>query len=263
MMRKNLIRLVLITAVMAGWSSCETERKIFKGPYFVRFTQTAMTQKESFSKPIEVEMHMAGPALSDDVEITYTVSGTAREGIDYVIEGQNRLVEIEAGDYVGHISISLINNSNNILRSQDLILKLLTVDTPGLQVGQGASGIGATFTLTIQDDCILGGNYYGIRSVADVPITDITITSSNCEEYLLSNWDINVFQFSDTRDLVFIDNGDNTLTIPPQEESTLAPEQATIDGSGVVDPTTRTITFSVRLVDFDDQPVVTFKLIPD
>jgi hypothetical protein len=263
MMRKNLIRLVLITAVMAGWSSCETERKIFQGPYFVRFTQTAMTQKESFSKPIEVEVHMAGPALSDDVEITYSVSGTAREGIDYVIEGQNRLVEIEAGDYVGHITISLINNSNNILRSQDLTLKLLTVDTPGLQVGQGASGIGAAFTLTIQDDCILGGNYYGIRSVADVPITDITITSSNCEEYLLSNWDINVFQFADTRDLIFIDNGDNTLTIPPQEESTLPEEQATIDGSGVVDPTTRTITFSVRLVDFDDQPVVTFKLIPD
>jgi hypothetical protein len=263
MTRKNIMRLMLLTAVMTGWSSCETEKIIFEGPYFVRFTETSMTLKESFAKPIEIEVHMAGPALEDDVQITYSVGGTAREGVDYTIEGPSRLVEIEDGDYFGYITVSLINNSNNIIRSQDLTLTLLTVDTKGIQIGQGVSGIGKTFSLTIQDDCILGGNYYGIRAVTDVPITDITITSSNCEEYLLSNWDINIFTFPDTRDMVFIDNGDNTLTIPPQEETTLPTEQATIDGSGVVDPATRTITFSVRLVDFEDQPVVTFKLIPD
>ena len=45
--------------------------------------------------------------------------------------------------------------------------------------------------------------------------------------------------------------------------SDLPVEQATIDGTGVVDPTTRTLTFNVRLVDFENQPVVSFKLIPD
>ena len=47
------------------------------------------------------------------------------------------------------------------------------------------------------------------------------------------------------------------------QAAAVAASRGTIDGSGVVDPTTRTLTFSVRLVDFEDQPVVTFKLIPD
>lgn len=253
----------MIAALLSALAACETEPLIFKGPYFVRFTETAMTQKESFGKPISIEVHNAGPAPKKDVTITYTISGSAREGIDYVITGTRGKVEIESGDYFGHISLQLINNANNILRTQDVVFTLRTIDTEGLQIGQGVSGIGNKFTLTIQDDCILGGNYYGIRTNSDVPITDITVTSSNCEEYLLSNWDIYIFNFADTRDLFFIDNGDNTLTIPPQEESTLPNDLATIDGTGVVDPATRVLTFTVRLVDFEDQPTVTFKLIPD
>lgn len=245
------------------FAACETEPKIFTGPYFVRFSETAVTHRESYSKPLSIEVHNAGPAPDRNITITYTVSGSAREGIDYIITGTRGKVEIESGEYFGTINIQLLNNANNILRSQDVVLTLLTIDGKGLQVGQGVSAIGSKFTLTILDDCILGGTYYGNRTQSDVPITDITITSSDCEEYLLSNWDIYVFNFSDTRDLIFIDNGDNTLTIPPQEESTLAAEVATIDGTGVVDPATRVITFNVRLVDFEDQPVVTFKLIPD
>jgi hypothetical protein len=254
---------IIFVAVFAVTSSCENDRKLFEGPYFVRFTETTQTLKESYLDPIEVEVHMAGPALDQDITISYVVSGSAREGIDYLIESTPGKVEIEAGEYFGTITILLINNANNILRSQDLTITLLTADVDGIQVGQGASGIGNKFTLTIQDDCILGGTYYGLRSVSDVPITDITVTSTDCEQYLLSNWDINVFSFPDTRDLIFIDNGDNTLTVPQQEEATLNPDQATIDGTGVVDPTTRILTFSIRLIDFEDQPVVTFRLIPD
>ncbi len=55
---------------------------------------------------------------------------------------------------------------------------------------------------------------------------------------------------------IFIDNGDNTLTIPEQEEEFIDDEVATIRGSGVVDPVTREIIFTVTLVDFDDQPEV-------
>jgi len=254
---------VLTAAILVALVGCETELKVFEGPYFVRFSETLLTTKESFSKPIPIEVHHAGPAPKDDVTITYAISGSAREGIDYVITGTRGKVEIESGEYFGTINVQLINNSNNILRSQDIVFTLLTIDTKGLQIGQGTSAIGNTFTLTIQDDCILGGNYYGIQNASDVPITDITVTSTNCEEYVLSNWDIYVFNFNDVRDLVFIDNGDNTLTIPPQEESTLATEQATIDGTGIVDPATRVLTFKIRLVDFEDQPTVTIKLIPD
>lgn len=64
-------------------------------------------------------------------------------------------------------------------------------------------------------------------------------------------------------DLRFIDNGDNTLTIPTQEEEALDPTKATIEGFGVVDPTTRKIIMTITLVDFTDQPQVTITYLPD
>jgi hypothetical protein len=255
---------IMMVIVGSLTMACETERIVFEGPYFVRFTEPTMTEKESHSKVVKIPVHNAGPAPSGDVVVNYTISGSAREGIDYNILGTRGKVRIKSGQFVGNIELQLINNSNNILRSQDVILTLQTLDNNSdLRVGQGVSQIGKSFTLTIHDDCILGGDYYGLRNKTDVPIEDITITSINCESYTLSNWDINIFQFPAVRDLTFIDNGDNTLTIPPQQDDTLADEFDTIDGSGVVNPTTRVITFTIRFVDEEDQPTFTFDLIPN
>jgi hypothetical protein len=244
--------------------ACETERLIFEGPYFVRFTETTQTEKESHSPVIKVQVHNAGPAPTRDITINYITGGSAREGIDYTIQGTKGKVKIKSGEYFGYIDVLLINNANNILRSQDLTFTLQTIDNneESLGVGQGVSQIGQSFTLTIQDDCILNDDYYGLASPTSVPVENIKITSVNCEDYTLSNWDVEIFNFPDIRDLTFTDNGDNTLTIPPQEEITLATEFATIDGFGVVNPTTRVISFTVRLVDLEGQPTFTFDLIP-
>lgn len=256
----SLSTLLIAIGLMMG---CETERIIFEGPYFVRFSKTTETEKESRNTSIKIELHNAGPAVKQDVNITYSISGSAREGIDYTVVGTRGKAKIKSGEFVGNIEIKLINNANNILRSQDVVLTLESIDYDGLKVGQGESAIGKQFTLTIQDDCILGGNYYGLKSATSVPIPGITISSTNCIDYVLSNWDIEIFSFASVRDLTFIDNGDNTITIPPQEEETLPTELATIDGIGVVDPVTRVITITVRLVDFENQPQFSFKLYPN
>lgn len=260
---RTISSLILVT--LMSLMACETERLIFNGPYFVRFTETTLTEKESHLPIIPIEVHIAGPAPQGDITINYTISGTAREGIDYKIIGTKGKVRIKSGEYKGEIQIQLINNANNILRSQDITFTLQTVDNNAEKVymGQGASQIGKSFTLTVQDDCILGGNYYGLSAPTSVPVQGITITSTNCENYTLSNWDIDIFTFPSTRSLTFIDNGDNTLTIPPQEEDTLPDDVATIDGSGVINPTTRVITFTIRLFDYEDQPKFTFYLTPN
>jgi len=249
---------LLLVIASALTISCETKELIFKGPYFVRFTKDAETFKESYTPKIKIEVHKAGPALDSDVTIDYIVGGTAREGIDYVINSTKGKVKIKAGVYFGYIEITLINNSNNILNSQDVTFTLLGVENRiDLQAGQGESQIGNKYTLNIQDDCILGGNYYGIVTAGDVPIDDITITSLDCITYTLSNWDIYIFNFPSVRALNFVDNGDNSLTIEPQEDV----DVGTIDGSGTVDPATNIITLTVRLVDIEDQPSFTFQLI--
>lgn len=261
-MSGNRIILTYVTLFLLLFG-CETERLVFRGPYHVRFSEDALSEKESYTKPVEIEVHYVGPEVTEDITIHYSIGGSAREGVDYKIIGERGVVTIEKGEYTGTIQIQLINNSNNILRTQDVQLTLESINDPNVGIGQGESAIGKTFTLTIADDCILGGNYIGLRNEATVPVNDITITSQDCEEYVLSNWDVQVFNFMQVRDLTFIDNGDNTLTIPEQEESTLDPSQATIKGTGTVDPLTREITMFITLVDFEDQPQVSFKLIPD
>jgi hypothetical protein len=244
-----LIFLMLITG-------CETEPIIYRGPYHVRFTESSAYDKESFTQPIDIQVHLAGPALDEDLTIGYLIGGTAREGVDYVILDERKKVKIPAGEYFGNIRIQLINNANNILRSQDIVLTLISANEGNLAIGQGPSAIGKEFTFTIFDDCILGGTYTGQRSGGDL-YSDISITSQDCETYILSNWNIDVFSSGTEMDLSFIDNGDNTLTIPEQEEENIDDELATIKGSGVVDPVTREIIMKVTLVDFDDQPEVT------
>jgi hypothetical protein len=263
MNRLRKISSLLFVIAMCLPLACETEKKIFEGPYFVRFTDVSVVEKESHSSVLEVQVHNGGPAPKGDLTIDYTIAGSAREGIDYVIKGVRGKVKIKSGEYFGNIEIQLINNSNNILRSQDIVLSLQSIENNNeLLVGQGPSDIGKTCTITIQDDCILGGDYYGVIEEGDAPVEGITISSLDCEEYTLSNWEIDPYSLTE-RDLTFIDNGDNTLTIPPQEETTLNPDSATIDGFGVVDPVTRKISFTVRLADYKAQPEFSFQLIPN
>src|SRR5688572_2124445 len=127
-----LVLLILIT-------SCETEPIIFRGPYHVRFTEPSAYDKESFSQPIDIQVHLAGPALDEELTIGYLIGGTAREGVDYVVLDERKKVKIPAGEYFGNIRIQLINNANNILRSQDIVLTLISANQNNLEIGQGAS----------------------------------------------------------------------------------------------------------------------------
>ena len=147
------------------------------------------------------------------------------------------------------------------MRSQNIVFTLQTTNRDGLEVGQGSSALGRTFTLTIFDDCILGGTYNARRGTSTNDLR-VTVTSPDCETYTLSNWNVFVFNTDEEMDLTFVDNGDNTLTIPEQEEEDLNSEFATIKGTGSVDPNTREIILKITLLDFEDQPEETITLTP-
>jgi hypothetical protein len=259
---KTISRIAAIVIMVAA-AGCETEPVLFSGQPFVRFSSESETKRESFSKPVNIEVHVVGPAPEEDMIVHYKISGDAREGVDYVILGEQGTVVIPKGKYFGNIQVQLINNANNIIRSQNIVFTLSRAGDSDFEIGQGESQIGKTFTLTIFDDCILGGTYLGQRSSFSIPVKGITITSDDCETYLLSNWNIDFFNTPFEMDLTFIDNADNTLTIPDQEEDLFPSSLATIRGSGTVDPTTGEIELTVILVDFETQPELTFKLTRD
>lgn len=254
--------LILLWTVVV-MSSCEQEKLIFKGPYHVRFTEETASEQESWSEEIQISVHLVGPQRGEDIKINYSIAGDAREGIDYEILSERGVVVIPDNSSFGYITLRLINNANNILESQEIIFTLEGVTPVNLEIGQGESAIGKQLVFTILDDCILGGYYTGFGPQGSAPIEDIRITSTDCQEYLLSNWDINlpIFNSSGKRDLIFIDNYDNTLTIPEQEEETLAEEEATIRGTGVVNPLTNEIILTIEFVDVPEvaPQTVTFK----
>jgi hypothetical protein len=237
--------------------SCETDRIIFTGPYFVRFTEAAETKKESFGSPIEIEVHQSGPAQTEEISINYKISGSAREGIDYVVLSPREQVTINKGEYKGAIKIQLINNANNILRSQDIIFALQSVTGDNLEIGQGQSAIGKTFTFTIVDDCILGGTYQDNRG------SSISMTSADCEKYFVSNWRIVISSFAYRIGFDFIDNGDNTLTIPSQKAADLEEKKQTISGKGTVNPLTREVTMTIIAEDYEGKPASTYTVKPN
>jgi hypothetical protein len=255
-MKRALRYTLSITVFLPLVISCETEKIIFTDLYHVRFTESTLTERESYSKPLRIEVHVAGPAPEKDITVFYNVGGSAREGIDYMILGTRGKVKIKSGEYFGYIEVQLINNANNILRSQDVIFILHGVDDNTLQTGQDSDGIGTRFTLTILDDCLLGGNYAGSRSGLSTPVRRITITSQDCETYRLSNWNVNYFAYPFDLGLNFVDNFDNTITIHKQDEN------VPLEGIGTVDLEKRQINITLTLF-LNQLIVVEFTLIPD
>ena len=246
----KILSLGFVLAI-AALASCEEQKITFNGPDYVRFSDSSVVYKESLGQPVELKVHVVGKPLTQALTVNYTVSGNAREGRDYTIEGTKGTVTIPAGQYFGTIVVRLINNANNILGSQDLVFTLTDVNPKqNLQIGFGKGSMGKTFRLTIQDDCLLSGFYTG-RFGTNNSVPNIEISSLDCKTYKVANWNIGLlglFTFNArTVPVNFVDNGDNTLTIPEQVTTELPTPYDTLRGRGLWNPQTRAITLTIRL----------------
>lgn len=254
----------LLIAAVFGLAAigCEEQDldRTFAGPYFVRFTDSTLVFKESQTQPIAIRVHNAGPVQNQAITVNYTVSGSAREGKDYTIVGTKGTVVIPANKSFGEISVKLVNNANNILESQSLTFTLTSVEPSSLQVGFGKdNAVGRKLSLTIQDDCLFGGLYTGSGRVGNqnYSVRDVEITSTNCKDYTLSNWNIGLDNFPVVRNvplfsfqavkptLRFTDNGDNTITVSPQSNAELGSSD-TLQGNGAWNPRNRQITLNLQ-----------------
>ncbi|GAB3168055.1 Calx-beta domain-containing protein [Telluribacter humicola] len=252
------IKQILILCFLGGMialASCEEQRILFEGPAHVRFTDTTLTYKESVGQPIQLKVHIVGKPVNQATTVNYTISGDAREGRDYVIEGTKGTVTIPANESFGTITVRLINNANNILGSQDILFTLTGVSNDQLQVGFGQNNnIGRQLRLTIQDDCLFSGFYTGSRGGTSLTVPNIEIMGlgQNCREYLITNWNIDLadalFGLNAVKPtLTIVDNGDNTLTIPIQVNAELPSPYDTLSGNGVWNPQTKAILLNLRL----------------
>ena len=263
--KKQLIVTTQLFAIVtfAVWlAGCKEERILFQGN-FVRFNDTTLTFKESYSPAVKITIHNAGPVLSESIIVNYTIGGTAREGKDYTILGTRGAVSIPAGQSSADISVKLINGANNILDASTIIFTLTTA-TPNdkVQVGLNGGKLGKSVVLNIQNVCIFDGIYTGLLPVKTqfYAVADIPITSTNCKRYTIANINVgltNISTFFNWFDLLsfdaespsldFIDNGNNTITIPKQVIDAFPTGYDTLSGTGVWNPQNKRITLSVRM----------------
>ena len=270
----------LLIAAVFGWAAigCEEQdlNRTFAGPFFVRFTDSTLIVKESNTQPVAIRVHNAGPIQNQAITVNYTVSGSAREGKDFSIVGTKGTVIIPANKSFGEISVKLINNANNILESQSLTFTLTSVEPSSLKVRFGKdNAVGRKLSLTIQDDCLFGGLYTGSARVRNqnFSVRDVEITSTNCKDYTLSNWNIGLdnfilfgnstlFSFQATKPtLMFVDNGDNTLTVTPQTNAEFGSSD-TLRGNGAWNPRNRQITLNLQAkirLGFRRDTVITYR----
>lgn len=265
-LRKEKIRKISFIACFLGivsWLvSCKEERILFENNY-VRFTDTTLTYKESYSPSIKVKVHNAGPVLNESIIVNYTIAGTAREGKDYKIEGTRGAVSIPSGQSFAEISVKLINNANNIIDASTIEFTLTSV-TPSDKVQLGLEGgkLGKTMTLTIRDVCLFDGIYTGLLPVKTqfYGVENIPITSNDCKTYIIDNFNVGFVgfpQFFNWQDpfgfeaihpkLSFVDNGNNTITIPKQVIGELPAGYDTLSGTGLWNPQNKRITLSIKM----------------
>lgn len=259
---KNIITCTFVI-VSVFLASCKEEMITFAGQSFVRFTDTTLSFSESYNKSIKIKVHNAGAALTEGATVNYTVSGTAKEGRDYRIEGVKGTVFIPLGQSFGEISVKLINNANNILETSTIEFTL-TDATPKekIQVGLSGGKLGKTMILSIKDACIFDGIYTGALPVKTqfYGVADIDITSTDCKKYTIDNMNVGFSNFSqffgyadmlsfeaERPKLSFIDNGNNTLTIPKQVIPELPTGFDTLSGTGLWNPQNKRITLSIRM----------------
>ena len=245
---------VTLIGLAVGCSKQDIDRT-FEGPYFVRFTDSTLTYKESYSPVIPIRVNNVGPVLTQPITINYTVGGTARAGRDYQIQAEQAgVVVIPANKSFGTINLKLINNANNILESKTITLTLTGVQPSTLQVGLAPAGVlGKTLRFTLNTDCLFGGSYTGTGTVSGrgYTVQNVGVSSLDCKTYTLDNWNVGLadllFGFNAVHPtLRFIDNGDNSITVPAQTNSELNTTD-TLSGTGAWNPRNRVITLNLKL----------------
>lgn len=158
---KKILNHILLFVLVISFNSCnESSEIIFEGPYHARFTEATSEIAENykdpfninFNQPVSIPLHLAAPAQTNTTIIEFSVSGTAIENVDYILEnGESKRVLIPVGEHLGEIRYFPINNRD--LTGDKTIKFTITSVNNSLEPGFGETGINGRFhTVTIKDD---------------------------------------------------------------------------------------------------------------
>jgi hypothetical protein len=144
----KLLAPIFIIAIALELTSCKDDEN--SGPIQLSFSETEMTVEESGD--IEVEIHLSSPA-SQDLEITYDISGTALEAnsalgvsADYEIAGDAGEIVIPKGESSAIIEIEIFSDGT-FEQDETIELRIDDVSDPNVIVTSDDE-----ITITIEND---------------------------------------------------------------------------------------------------------------
>ena len=156
-MKYRITSLFVLALLLAA---CDQSELPFEGPNQVRFTETDGLEVENFhaggaanlNEPINVSVHLLSGLQSSDVIITYSLSGTAEEGVDYtILSDDNRQLIVPAGESFASIDFKLINN-NIQDGDRQIVFQIESVEN-NFSISSGPNSvIGRRYIFTITDD---------------------------------------------------------------------------------------------------------------
>lgn len=140
---KNTIKAFALAVLAAGLVSCTDKPEFSTGP-FVSLYRTSATVAESvngtvYNIPVKLYNSTAGTSVS------YSISGTAVNGLDYTLADQSGVLNIPAGADSAAIAVRVTGQPGNFTGNRALRLSLQSA-TGGVSINNFKN-----FTLTISD----------------------------------------------------------------------------------------------------------------
>ena len=188
---KNTIKVLALAVIAAGLVSCVDKPEFSRVP-FVSMYRTSATISESEAGTvynIPVKLYNTNEATS----VSYTVSGTATNGVDYTLADQSGVLNIPAGADSTAIAVKVTGQPGTF--TGNLTMKvILQSATAGVTIGNFD-----TFTITIKDLDHPLSELFGSYTMAGVSV------NSN-GGYSYPTWTVNVSQYDGDTKRVWFDN---------------------------------------------------------
>ncbi len=140
------------------FTSCDTEETTydplnFPEQAFVALenaTPLSIAENSSGSVDIVVNYSNSTAGATSDVNVTYQISSSAVEGVDYTVSGSSTQLSFPVGTFTRKITITPINN---LVEDGNKVLNITLTGSDGAPIGYpGPDGNNTSVTLTIVDD---------------------------------------------------------------------------------------------------------------
>lgn len=181
-------RVYFILSIMILTFSCQDIENPALGSdsQWIQFEKSTDNVSEATPEPKQVAVLYASDANPNGIDVNFSYTASTPDG--YAVEPANGVVTIPAGEFVGYITITPVND----LIAGDNIVLNFTIENNSMPVGIAGQGIyNVTSEVTIiEDDCPIASNdWEGDYSVTEVFTSGVneglTLAGAFGESYLV------------------------------------------------------------------------------